>query len=89
MIVKMMGFLDLLAAASILLLHYDVAGWKLALGLAIYLIGKGYALKGSIASILDVVAGFYLIFSIFSSHWLLSYVFALFLAQKGISSLIS
>lgn len=83
---KMLGFLDLLAAAGILIMQYGFGWWRLALFLGICLIAKGLIFSSWSVSYIDIAAGIYLIFSIFATYWILSCAFSLFLAQKAVFS---
>ena len=87
MMLKILGILDILSAIWLILLHYDHGSIRIGLALGIYLIMKGYVFKGNWVSYLDILSGIYLIFSLFTTHWFLSYVFAFYLAQKAVSSL--
>jgi len=85
-LVKIMGFADLLSAFIILLLHFDVVGWRLAIIVAAYLFTKAYAFRGDFASILDGITGLYVLLLMFGLHTFLAYIFVIYLLQKGIMS---
>jgi succinate dehydrogenase/fumarate reductase cytochrome b subunit len=87
MLVKILGIIDLSAAVSMLMLHHGVGGWRMCLGFAVYLLAKGYAFRSSWASYIDMLAGVYMLISIFSTNAFLSYAFAIFLAQKAMRSI--
>jgi hypothetical protein len=88
-LVKGLGILDLLAAATVLMLHYDVAwvGWRAAVFFAAYLFIKGYFFKSSIISLVDVFAGVYIILLAIGAKTILSFVIAFYLFQKSVFSL--
>jgi len=87
MLLKILGIFDILAAIWIILLHHGIGSLRIGFILGLYLILKGYVFRDDWASYLDILTGVYLIFSLFATHWLLSYVFALYLGQKALFSL--
>ena len=86
MLVKIFGMLDLAAAITLLLLRWDI-GHIAGIALAIYVIGKALYFMADVASIVDVAAGIFLILAVIGFYHVLTYVFVLWLAQKGVSSL--
>jgi uncharacterized membrane protein HdeD (DUF308 family) len=87
MILKILGAVDLFAAAWLLLLHYGMDGYRVGLMIGLWLVLKGFIFKGSWTSYIDMLAGIYMLFSLFSTHWFLTYVFAIYLGQKAFFSL--
>lgn len=81
-----MPLLDLAATAAMLLMHYDILGFRPVLPLALYLIAKGVAFR-DFASIVDMIIGLYIIgMIVFGFHTFLVYLFAAFLIQKAVLS---
>ena len=86
MIVQLFGLLDIIAALSVVLLKLGIFIW-ISLVLGIYLIIKGLIFIKSVVSWIDLICGFVLIISFFGFFSVLSWVVALWLAQKGFFSL--
>lgn len=85
----LLGLMDALVAALMLSMHLEIiAGWRLAIIGALYLIGKGIVLRGSFLSILDILAGVYLILMLAGLRTFLAYIFAAVLVYKLIASLV-
>ena len=79
-----MPILDLLATASMLLIHFEFISGRLVLPFALYLITKGIAFR-DVASILDMIIGVYMIgIIVFGFHTFLVYIFAIYLIQKAV-----
>jgi hypothetical protein len=87
-LLKAMAALDILAAAGMLLLHFNVIGGRLVFPLAMYLILKAAAFR-DVASIIDLVAGLYILGMLaFGFHTFLVFLFALYILQKAIFSML-
>ena len=86
MIIKILGFFDLLTALIIFLLHNNLVGWKIALIAFIYLMIKAVVFFGDIMSILDGVTGIYIIVLLLGFHTFLTYIFIIYLVQKAVFS---
>ena len=81
-----LALLDLLAAAVMLLQHFDFISGKPAFPFAVYLIAKGIAFQ-DIGSFGDMAAGLYMVGMIaldFQSF--LAYFFVIYLVQKALLS---
>ncbi|MEW6063525.1 MAG: hypothetical protein AB1571_04115 [Nanoarchaeota archaeon] len=78
--------MDIIAAAVLLLLKWDI-GKIAGIILAVYIIGKAIYFIADVASIVDIAAGAFLILAVFGFYHVLTYVFILWLLQKGVSSL--
>jgi hypothetical protein len=89
MIVKILGGLDILTGAMILLFQYDVIGIRLLISFILYLLIKGFLFRMNFASFLDIVIAIYMVFMIFMPFTILSYVAAIYLFQKGAVSFFS
>tara|TARA_Y100000296_G_C5165092_1_gene254087 strand:+ start:931 stop:1266 length:336 start_codon:yes stop_codon:yes gene_type:complete len=89
MIIKLLGFLDLLTALVVFLIQHDYYnGWRFPVVCFMYLAFKAYAYKGDVASLIDGVAGIYFIFLIFGlSNIVISYLVIIYLVQKALMSL--
>lgn len=86
MIVKLLGFFDLLTAVVLFLLHQDMIGWNIALAAFLYLMFKAVVFFGDLASILDAVTGIYIIILLLGFHTPLTYIFIIYLFQKAVFS---
>ena len=88
--IKILGFLDLLTALSLTATHY---GWlnsnKVLFVFILYLLIKGWAFKGDIASAIDLVIALYMITLMFGFHSFLTVIAIIYLLQKAIFSLIA
>lgn len=88
MLVKILGACDLMSALWIMLLHFDVLGSnQIGFFFGIYLVVKGYLFRENLVSYVDLFAGVYLILMGFGISNFLSYLFAIWLAQKSLVSL--
>ena len=86
-IIVALGFFDFLVAVMLTLGHFDVIGGRFLIAPAIYLIGKGLLFPKDVASIIDIVAGLYLLLILFFGiHTFLAYIFAAYLMQKFVFS---
>ncbi|HII15619.1 MAG TPA: hypothetical protein HA362_04870 [Nanoarchaeota archaeon] len=88
MLVKIFGLLDIAAAVILLLLKWDI-GHIAGIVLAVYVIGKAVYYMADVASIVDVAAGIFLILAVIGFYHIITYLFVLWLAQKGVSSLLA
>ncbi|PIU75877.1 hypothetical protein COS75_01845 [Candidatus Pacearchaeota archaeon CG06_land_8_20_14_3_00_35_12] len=90
--IKILGAADMAVAVFFLLLGLKIAIPKaLILGFALYLIIKGAMFITDIVSILDLAVGVIMIlfyFAIIPSAGIISFVCAVFLAQKAFFSLV-
>ena len=87
MFAKLLGIGDLLTAIVIILLEYDLVGWRLALFFSLYLIVKGWAFRSSLISVADILCGVYIFIMIFSSITIVSWIITIYLFQKACFSL--
>ncbi|MBT3405686.1 hypothetical protein HN419_00805 [Candidatus Woesearchaeota archaeon] len=87
-ILKAMGLFDLLAAALILMAHYGIFTWRPLFAAAAWLFLKAYIYKGDFASIIDFFCGIYIIMLMFGLHSILTFIFAVYLIQKALVSMI-
>jgi len=89
MIVILFGLADILAGLSLALVNFGVGGVMvyLALASAAYLLVKGVVFFFDFASFLDLVSALMIILALFGFRTLWAYVFAAWLLQKGIRSL--
>ncbi|MFA6073568.1 MAG: hypothetical protein WC758_05625 [Candidatus Woesearchaeota archaeon] len=87
LLVRILGFLDFLSGLMILLFQYDVIGTRLLMSFIAYLLIKGIVFRGDFASFIDTVIAIYMIFMIFLPITVLSYIAAIYLFQKSVTSL--
>jgi len=88
MVLKLFGLLDLMAAGALLFLIFGV-GEVFAITLAIYLFIKGLFFLPDPSSFLDLLGGFYIaIFILGIGFSFLNWFFIIWLAQKGVFSLL-
>lgn len=86
MLIKIFGIMDIIAAAVLILLKWDI-GKIAGIILALYIIIKAVYFMADVASIVDIAAGAFLILAVFGFYHVITYIFALWLLQKGVSSL--
>lgn len=88
MIVKLFGIADLMTVIVILLLHFAWVPWNIGIAAAFYLCIKWYMFRGDIASVIDLFVGVYIILIMLGLKTFLTYIFAIYLFQKAVLSLI-
>ena len=88
MILKLFGLLDLLAGIVLILLKWSI-GINLGWFLAVYLIIKALIFFSIIASVLDFASAVFIILAINGTYLNVTWVFVLWLSQKGLVSLFS
>ena len=84
---KTLGVFDILAGIMIILTIGDIP-FRLILGHSLYLILKGYIFKEDLLSLIDAGIGIYGIFALFIPIPFLSIIAGIYLAGKGLYSLI-
>jgi hypothetical protein len=93
MILKILGFLDILSALSFWLFYFfKLVPEKFILLIIFYLLAKGvfFLISKDIASILDVISAFIIFLALsFTLPAFLVILISLFLLQKGILSLLA
>jgi hypothetical protein len=87
MVVKLLGVMDLLSAVAVILLHYDLLGWRIGFLFVAYLIIKGWLFREDINSIMDILCGIYIFVMLFGLTTFISWVVAIYLFQKAVFSL--
>ena len=87
MVVKLLGIGDLLCAIVVVLLHYDLIGWRIGFLFVCYLLIKGWLFREDLNSILDILCGLYMFVMLFGLTTIVSWVVALYLFQKAVFSL--
>ncbi len=88
MVVKLLGVMDLLSAAVVMMLHYDfLIGWRIGFLFVAYLVIKGWLLRTDINSIMDILCGLYMFVMLFGFTTIVSWVVAVYLFQKACFSL--
>ena len=86
MIIKALGIADILTGIWMLLAHFSIVGWATSSVFVIYLMIKIFIFRDLI-SFFDLLSGFYFIIILLGGHWFLSYLFVIYLIQKGVTSL--
>jgi hypothetical protein len=89
MLHKFLGFFDLICIIPLIWLDLNIG---LALACALYLIVKGvsYLLGGDFISVLDILTGAYILFLLGGmSNIIITLIAIIFLAQKGIFSMMA
>lgn len=90
MIVKILGFADILAIIA--LLAAKILPKQLVIIMALYLILKGLLfliIGGSFTNLIDTSSGLYLVFAAYGiSHWIPTTIVVIFILQKAIISLL-
>ncbi len=86
MIVKLLGFFDLLTAVVLFLLHHNLVGWKIAVFAFVYLVLKAVIFFGDVMSIIDGITAIYIIILVLGLHTSLTYIFIIYLFQKAVFS---
>ena len=87
MILKLLGVIDLIIAVLLFIYPSFKIVWFIMVGFGLYLIVKAFLFK-DIASIIDGVVGFYIFLMVFGVKTILPYIFAIYLLQKFVVSLI-
>lgn len=88
MIVKLLGIMDLLAAITVLLLHYNlIIGWRIGFIFVAYLLVKGWLFREDINSVMDILCGLYMFVMLFGFTTIISWVIAIYLFQKSVFTL--
>jgi hypothetical protein len=88
MFIKVLGFLDVLAALIIFLHSHGVVSWKPLVFFALYLIIKGFIFFSDFVSKIDVLVGFLMFFLLIFRMETLSVAFMVYLLAKGIISMV-
>lgn len=86
MLIKILGILDIMSATVLLLLRWDI-GVVLGIVLGLYILVKSFYFMTDVASIVDIGAGLFLILAALGFYHVITYIFILWLLQKGVSSL--
>ncbi len=86
MIIRLLGVADILAGIWMLLAHFNIVGWTTSAIFVIYLMIKILIFRDLI-SFFDLLSGFYFIIILLGAHWTLSYLFVIYLIQKGALSM--
>jgi hypothetical protein len=84
-----MALLDFIAALSLMLVQYALFPLAFAYVSVVYLVIKGFLFFGDIASKVDFIIGIYLLAATFFGFTIIiNYIFAIYLIQKAVFSLI-
>lgn len=85
--ILLLGIMDLLAATWIILAHFGLVGYGSSVVFIIYLMSKLLMFRDWISA-MDFLAAIYLLAIFYGLHTFLAWIFAAYLAQKAISSLL-
>ena len=88
MIVKILGILDLVMGLHLFLLKWELFSF-LGFVLGIYLLLKSVIFISDVSSVVDLVTAVIYLLAVFGIYFFFSWIFALWLIQKGIFSLLS
>jgi len=86
-LVRIYGFLDVLAATVIIIMQFHSIAWRISVGLALYLIIKSLLYVRDVMSWVDLVVGIYMIILVWHGNLILTIIFSGYLAAKGLWSL--
>ncbi len=81
-----MGLMDLYCAVVLVMLHFFGINWAFGFLAMAYMFIKAYFFKGDFASFIDGMTGIYFIFAMFGVTNFITWIFFLYLLQKGIVS---
>jgi hypothetical protein len=87
-ILRVLGILDLLTATMLTLYEAGAAPFWLFAPFALDLLAKGILFRDGAASAVDFGVAIYILMAPFLSYWVISVVIAVYLAQKGLLSLL-
>jgi len=87
MVVKIMGIGDLMTATAVVLMHYELIGWRTGLLFTAYILIKGWMFKGDIGSFLDMLCGAYMFAMLFGLTTFIDWIAAIYLFQKAVFSI--
>lgn len=85
---KFFGILDILAGIIIILLKFGFME-NIGILLAVYLGLKGFFFINNLASIIDLITAVFLLLAALNIYFSFTWIFSLWLFQKGIFSLMS
>lgn len=88
LLVRILGFMDFLTGVMMLLYQYDVIGTRLLFSFIFYLLAKGIIFRMDFASFVDIVISVYMIFMIFLPITIVTYIAAIYLFQKSLTSML-
>jgi len=89
MLIKLFGLFDIASAVIIILMNYElVHSLRLTIIITGYLVLKGVAFIGDVASIIDIIIGIYVVVLFFFPVTFLTIIFAGHLVIKGVMSLL-
>ena len=88
MFIKLLGIFDLLSGIVLILLRFNLIKWG-ALVFAGYLIIKALFFIRDISSLVDLLAGIFIILAVLGVYNILTWIFVAWLLQKGVFTLLS
>ncbi|MCF7871841.1 hypothetical protein K9L97_02295 [Candidatus Woesearchaeota archaeon] len=87
-VIKFLGFVDIIAAIIITLFNFELVPLKIFLSIFLYLILKGLAFRGDFASFTDIGIAIYMLLMLIYPITIITLICSLFLFQKGIFSML-
>jgi hypothetical protein len=87
MLGKILGFADLFTGIMVVLFQYNIIPGQLVFSLAFYLILKAIIFFGDFMSMIDGIAGLYMLLMLLLKIEVVSVIFAIYLTLKGLWSL--
>jgi hypothetical protein len=88
LLLKIMGLMDILAGITLILYHYELIPLRFLLASLLYLLIKSIIFIGDLASAIELGISMYFIIIIFFPITIFTYIAAIYLFQKGLTSLI-
>lgn len=88
MIVRLLGFMDLLAGITLFFMKFQIAE-SLGLVLGLFLLAKALAFITDVVSVMDLLAAIALLFASQGHYSFITWIFVLWLLQKGFFSFFS
>ncbi len=89
LLIKIMGAMDVLAGITLILYHYELIPLRFLLAALLYLVIKSIIFFGDLASTIELGISIYFIIIIFFPITIFTYIAAIYLFQKGLTSFLS
>lgn len=88
MIIRLLGFMDLFAGITLFLMKFQIVE-SLGLILGLFILAKALVFISDVVSVMDLLAAFALILASQGHYYFLTWIFVLWLMQKGFFSFFS
>lgn len=89
MIVKILGFLDIVSGLAVLLYHFDLVAGRLLISVILYHIGKYIIFSDDPSTITDLILTLYIITMFLDSFLIPTVIASLYLFQRGVVSMLA